>query len=529
MSDIAPILLGDGWRTSVGKATFQADEPATGKPLSGEFPISPWSEIDLALTIAESAFDALTAVEPRQRAEFLERYAAGIESRSAVLVETANRETALPIEPRLLKVELPRTVTQLRQCAKAAIEQSWCLPTIDTINNIRSMLLPIGPVVVFGPNNFPFAFNAISGGDFAAAIAAGNPVIAKAHPCHPQTSRLLAEAAFEAAKEVGMPAGTVQMLYAMDAADGEKLVADDRVGAVGFTGSRKAGLALKRAADPAGKPIYLELGSVNPVVMLPGALAERGPAIAVEFIGSALMGCGQFCTNPGIVFLIDDASTTAFIEAAIAGFNAATPGTLLSAGVFKSLEASVAILRQAGAEVLAGGKPTAAGRTMENTLLKVPGRRFLENATELQTEAFGNSTLLVICRDAGELRAALGKLEGNLTGSICSAHDGRDDTVYPEVATLLRRKVGRLLNDKMPTGVALSPGMNHGGPFPAAWHPAFSAVGAPGSLRRFGQLACFDGVRPGRLPDILKDSNLPNQPWRFIDGGWTNASVSKPG
>src|SRR5262249_19393017 len=324
-----------------------------------------------------------------------------IDAKAAELVGIANQETALPVEPRLAKAELPRTTNQLRQAAMAARDGSWLKPTIDVKANIRSVFAPIGPVVVFGPNNFPFAFNGISGGDFAAAVAAGNPVIAKGHSSHPGTTRLFAEEAQHAALETEMPAGFVQLIYRTDHADGERLVSHPLVGATGYTGARETGLVLKAAADRAGKPIYLELSSINLVVVLPGALAERSAAVADEFIGSCLMGTGQFCTNPGLVFLIAGPESDAFLKLVSEKFAAAPVGTLLGEGVLKHLERGIAALRTAGAEVVTGGEAGGGkGFSYRNTLLRVSGEKFVANAGALQTEAFGNSTLFVLARDA---------------------------------------------------------------------------------------------------------------------------------
>ncbi|MCA9228297.1 MAG: aldehyde dehydrogenase family protein, partial [Planctomycetales bacterium] len=293
---VQPVLIAGQWRPANSSGTFRADDPVRQLPLDDEYPVSTWQDCDEALSAAASAFVEMRKMPAERFAAFLESFAEQIEARKDALVEMANRESALPRSPRLADVELPRTTSQLRQAAAAARDGSWAMATIDSAANIRSMYGSLGPVCVFGPNNFPFAFNSMAGGDFAAALAAGNPVIAKANSSHPGTTRLFGEAAQAAAEATGMPAGTVQLIYRTSHADGERLVADPRVGATGYTGSRTAGLKLKAAADTAGKPIYLELSSVNPVVVLPGALNERGDAIADEFTGSCLMGTGQFCT-----------------------------------------------------------------------------------------------------------------------------------------------------------------------------------------------------------------------------------------
>jgi len=413
----------------------------------------------------------------------------------------------------------------MRQAAAACRAGHWTQPVIDTATNIRTQLGPVGPVAVFGPNNFPLAFGSASGGDFVAAIAAGNPVIAKAHPLHPGTTRLLAEEAQAAATSAGLPAGTVQLLYDLPFEDGERLAQDPRLAAIAFTGSRQGGLKLKAAADAVGKPIYLELGSINPVVVLPGALAERGADLAAEFTGSCLMGTGQFCTSPGLLVLEAGDEAERFVEATVEGFTAAPSGVLFSEAGARGLAQAVEGLREAGAEVLTGGEAVAGeDRRYTNTVLRASGAGFLANAEALQGEAFGNATLIVVTADQAQTAQVLGALEGNLTGCLYSATDGGDDAAYEALAPILRQRVGRLLNDKMPTGVAVSPAMNHGGPFPATAHAGFSAVGIPGALLRFAMLQCYDNVRDDRLPAGLRDEN-PRELWRQVDGRWTQDSL----
>jgi len=523
---VQPVLIDGQWRPSQGQQTFQAVNPRTRELLPGVFPVSPWSEIEQAVQAAHRAFVA-TAGWPGERfARFLEVYANLIDAHAAELVAAAHAETALPVEPRLAKAELPRTSNQLRQAAAAARDGTWKRPIVDTQANIRSIFGPLGPVVVFGPNNFPFAFNGMAGGDFAAAIAAGNPVLAKGHSSHPETTRLFAMLAQQAAVETGLPPGFVQLVYRTSHADGTRLVAHERIAATGYTGARQTGLVLKQAADAAGKPIYLELSSINPIVLLPGAIAGRGAALADEFTGSCLMGTGQFCTNPGLVVALHSPATLDLLELVGQKFATAPVGTLLGEGVLKHLEAGVQTLRSAGAEVVAGGAPGGGqGFSYRNTLLKVSASRFLADRERLQTEAFGNCSLWVLADSADELLAVLEALEGNLTGSIYSATDGSDESLYARVEPVLRRRVGRLLTDKMPTGVAVSPAMNHGGPFPATGHPGFTAVGLPVSIQRFAMLQCYDGVRDSRLPPELRNANPTGQMWRLIDGTWSTAHI----
>lgn len=522
---MSPVLLRGEWRASEGTRSFRAVDPTTTEPLADAYPVSPWSEIEAAIDAASAAAVQLRGANRELFATFLESYAANIEAQSEAIVEAAHCETALPVSPRLKDVELPRTTAQLRRAASAAREGSWTVPTIDTAANIRSMYESLGPVVVIGPNNFPFAFNSVAGGDFAAAVAAGNPVIAKAHPSHPLTTKLLAEAAFDAVQEVGLPPAFVQMLYRTSREDGLRLVSHPKIGATGFTGSRSAGMALKEAADRAGKPIYLEMSSINPVVMLPGALEERLDALTDEFCTSCLMGAGQFCTNPGLVILPAGKVGEAFVAAVAERFGKAPCGTLLGEGVRTSLADAIKTLKGAGATaVVEGGASKGKGFCVPNTLLRATAKQFNADPHAFQTEAFGNASLFVLAENIDEMLTVVEHLEGNLTGCIYSDTKGSDDAAYERIAPAMRVKVGRLLNEKMPTGVAVSPAMNHGGPFPATGHPGFTAVGIPASIHRFARLACYDGVRPHRLPALLRDEN-PTGVWRYVDQQWTRDAI----
>ncbi|MCA9047896.1 MAG: aldehyde dehydrogenase (NADP(+)) [Planctomycetaceae bacterium] len=520
-----PVLINGEWVASAGLPTFQAVNPATQERLPGEFPVSPWSQIDTAIQAAADAAAEMRGWPGSRFAEFLNAYAEQIEIRAEDLIAAAHAETALPVSPRLKDAELPRTTSQLRQAAAAAQTESWRNLTIDTAAGIRSMLSGIGPVVVFGPNNFPFAFNGIAGGDFAAAVAAGNPVIAKGHSGHPETTRVFAEAALLAAQQTKMPTGFVQLIYRTSHEDGYRLVSDRRIGATGYTGARYTGLKLKAAADAAGIPIYLELSSINPIFVLPGALRERAGAIAEEFTGSCLMGTGQFCTNPGLVVVPAGESGNAFLAAVAERFGSAPVGTMLSEGVRQSFAEGIQTLQDAGATLVAGGEPGGGrGVCFRNTLLKVSGKRFLDDPEVFQTEAFGNGSLFVMAEDIAQMIQIARGLEGNLTGCVYSDKSGSDDDAYNQLEPALRTKVGRLLNDKMPTGVAVSPAMNHGGPYPSTGHPGFTAVGIPASVTRFAALQCYDNIRPHRLPEPLRNEN-PHQIWRRVDGVWTTAGI----
>ncbi|HZD47678.1 MAG TPA: aldehyde dehydrogenase family protein, partial [Silvibacterium sp.] len=412
--------------------------------------------------------------------------------------------TGLAAAPRLRNVELPRTVDQLGQAAAAARGETWRRPIRDDARNIHSMFAPLGgPVIVMGPNNFPFAFNSISGGDFAAALAAHNPVIAKGNPAHPGTTKLLAEAAHRALERTGLPAATVQLIYHLANEDGLKLVSHPLTAATAFTGSRNAGMKLKAAAEAAGKLIYLEMSSVNPVVVLASALRERGAGIAEEFFSSCTLGAGQFCTNPGLVIVPEMPESHAFIEAAKERFEAAAPGTLLGRGVREAAKAGVERLQRFGAKLLRGGDVAdGPAYRFQNTLLTVTGEEFLRHPHELQTEVFGPSALIVVSAGTEQTAAILRHVDGSLTGTIYFASEDAED--YAALEPILRRRVGRLIGNRMPTGVAVSPAMNHGGPYPATGHPGFTAVGLPVSAQRFAALHCYENLPAELLPEVLR-------------------------
>lgn len=520
------ILVAGEWQRANPEDWFAPFNPTTGQPLDDLYPVSNWQDCDQMLQAASEAFAALNQVSSENRALFLDVYATSIEANKDELAAIAHQETGLAIAPRLSQVELSRTTMQLREAAKAIREESWRNIVIDTGNNIRSWLEPVGPVVVFGPNNFPFAFGSVSGGDFAAAIAAGNPVIAKAHPSHPGTSRLFAELARQAVESSGLPKATVQMLYATSSENGLRLVSDPRIGATAFTGSKFAGKNLKTAADKAGKLIYLEMSSLNPVVLLKGALSESSESIADEYTASCTLAAGQLCTKPGLLFVPKSELGDIFIEQVRPRFDSAPIATLLSPDASNNLAKAAREQIRMGAKRLTEIEPQESERfCTSNLLLCVDGEHFLQNNESFQAEMFGNASLIVRYQDIAELKVMIETLEGNLTGCIYSHSGSIDDADYQTIEPILRQKVGRVLNDKMPTGVLVSPAMNHGGPYPSTGHPGFTAVGLPASIKRFALIRCFDNVRQERLPDLLKDSPKKEKVWRQIDGKFSLSAI----
>ncbi len=515
-----PVLIAGRWRPATAAGSFQASDPATGLAREAIWPISGWADVDAALDAAVAAAADLSRLPPERLAEFLERFAEGLADRAADLVAAAHAETGLATTPRLADVELPRTLDQLRQAAASAREQSWRMAMIDTDKNIRAACFGLGPVVVFPPANFPLAYGCVTGGDAAAAIAAGNPVIAKAHPGHPSVSALAAEIAREAVAVSGLPPATIQLLHGIENADGERLVADPRVGATGFTGSEAAGKKLFAAASAAGKVIWVEMGSINPVVLLPGALAERGGEIAAELAASVTGSAGQFCTKPGLVFFVDDPAGGTFAARLTETFAALEPQVLLGAAGCRRLCDGIEGLVAAGAKLLAGEAGPAGPASHRPTLLEVAGADLVARPADFVVEAFGNATLLVRCGSLEQLAAAVACAHGSLGASLYSAAGDRDDEAVAAIAPLLIARAGRIVENRMPTGLAVTPPMQHGGPWPSAGPPFFSAVGFPWSILRFSRRICFDGWADRRLPEIVRDAPPAGNPWRYIDRAW---------
>ena len=430
--------------------------------------------------------------------------------------------------PRLRNVELPRTTNQLRQGAAAVRDRSWTQATIDTKANMRSYYGPLGgPVVVFGPNNFPFAFNSVAGGDFVAAIAAGNPVIGKANTGHPGTSKLLAELALEAARAAGLPPAMVQLVYRTPPDVGFVLVSDARVAATGFTGSKSAGLKLKAAADRAGKPIYLEMSSTNPVFVLPRALDERGAAIAKELYDSCAMGAGQFCTRPGLAVVPKGDKGAAFVAELAGLFKAGTAGTLLGPSGATAIAAALKELVAGGARVLAGGRPVDGDRAaFEPTLLRGVG----EDVPGQAARAADRGVRHRQHRGRRRRRRADGGRRGHPGGQPhrlrLQRHDrqGRRRLRAPGARAARQGRAAAQRQDAdRRRGVAGDEPRR-----PVSRRPATPASRPSASRRRCSasrRCAATTTVRPHRLPAELANKNPTGKMWRLIDGNWSQGDV----
>ncbi|HEY1108397.1 MAG TPA: aldehyde dehydrogenase (NADP(+)) [Opitutaceae bacterium] len=469
------------------------------------------AEIDQAVSAAAAAAPAFAATTNAQRAAFLEKIADELVALGAALLERAHAETSLPM-PRL-EGERARTAGQLRLFASLVREGSWVDARIDPAlpqrtplprPDLRRMLQPLGPVAVFGASNFPLAFS-VAGGDTSSALAAGNPVIVKAHPAHPGTSDLAAQAIASAARACGLPPGVFAMVHGASPEVSVTLVRHPLLEAVGFTGSTRAGRALfdAAAARPRPIPVFAEMGSVNPVFLLPTALAERTAALAEGVTTSFTLGVGQFCTKPGLVVGVASSAWTAFADALAAKARTVPAAPMLHTGIKDTFTRGVAAL--SGVEWLVQGGHAHVARVDAATLLARP---------ELAHELFGPFTLLVTARDTAELRTLANSLEGQLTATLHGTE--ADLTAAADLIAILSRKAGRIVINGFPTGVEVSPAMHHGGPYPASTDPRFTSVGTA-AIQRFARPICYQNLPDALLPDALKSAN-PLGLLRLLDG-----------
>ena len=476
--------------------------PATGEPIGAEFSRSTRAELEAMADAAFDAIDFLADAPGAQIAGFLEDYAARLESDREGLARLAHEETALPYAPRLSEVEFNRTTFQLREAARVLRDERWREVASDESNKLRSTRVSLGGAVLsIGPSNFPLAFNGVSGGDFCAAIAARNPVIAKAHPGHLNTTARLFEHCAAARDAARLPKAAVQLFADCAPEDGEALLAHPGVAALGFTGSRASGLRLKAVCDRLGKPASLEMSSVNPVFVASHAADARAESIAETWAASVFLGGGQFCTKPGVLFVAGEGAAARVAHRARELFASAAPAVLLTKAIHEHATAVIATLRARGAQPLAGlaastTAPSPASRDgfrMAPTLFAVDAAFTRAHRAEVFTEAFGPLGIVVSVESDAQLVDFARTLDGQLATTIIS--DASDAATRATLQGVLRFKVGRMLDEAMPTGVAVSPAMVHGGPFPATGDARFSAVGLPEAAKRFTKLLCFDRVR----------------------------------
>ncbi|HWH42108.1 MAG TPA: aldehyde dehydrogenase (NADP(+)) [Usitatibacter sp.] len=497
-------------------------DPARGEALEPRYGGATAEDIERACALADAAFDAYRETSPEQRARFLERIAERLLESGDALVERAMQESGLPRAR--LEGERARTVGQLRLFAAVVREGSWLDARIDPAlpdrkplprPDLRLRNIPLGPVAVFGASNFPLAFS-VAGGDTASALAAGCPVVVKAHPAHPGTSEIAGRAIQAAAQDCGLPEGVFSMLYGAGNEVGAALVAHPFIKAVGFTGSRAGGLALLRIAQqrPEPIPVFAEMSSVNPVLVFPAALAARGAAIAKGFVASLTMGAGQFCTNPGLVLGVEGAPLDGFEAEVGKLLPSASAATMLTAGICDAYARGVSRLSShPRVRSVARGQPVESGHGGQAAFFSTAAADFLADPV-LQEEVFGASSLLVRCRDVRAMRDVLQGVEGQLT--ITLQIDPEDEPLARELLPLLERKAGRILVNGFPTGVEVAHAMVHGGPFPATSDSRTTSVGSL-AIRRFLRPVCYQDFPKSLLPAVVRNEN-PQQVPRLVDG-----------
>lgn len=508
-----------GARSGAGQPLLHSIDAHTGQALPGAFYQASDAEVDAAARAAAQAYPVYRALAPQRRAQFLDSIAEQLDALGEDFIALVSRETALPAAR--IQGERARTSGQLRLFAQLLRRGDFLAARIDRAqpqrtplprSDIRQCRMGLGPVAVFGASNFPLAFST-AGGDTAAALAAGCPVVFKAHSGHMATAEAVAQAIIRAAERCAMPAGVFNMIFG--AGVGEALVKHPAIQAVGFTGSLKGGRALcdMAAARAQPIPVFAEMSSINPVIVLPEALASRGEAIAGELAASVVLGCGQFCTNPGLVLGVRSAPFSAFVEQLQARIADQPPQTMLNAGTLRSYAQGVAQLKaHPGIRHLAGAEQPAGQACAQ--LFQADAELLLSGEPLLQEEVFGPATVLVEVADRSELLAALAALGGQLTATLIG--EPAELAEACDLVALLEHKAGRLLINGYPTGVEVCEAMVHGGPYPATSDSRGTSVGTL-AIDRFLRPVCYQNFPQALLPEALRDSN-PLALLRLVDG-----------
>lgn len=502
--------------------TISAYNPSNDLALAGNFYTANDADIELTLNKSSEAFKSYKSVSGKKKADFLDAIGEEIIALGDQLIHRAMAETALP-EGRIIG-ERGRTVGQLKLFASLLREGSWVEASIDKAMpdrepvpkpDIRKMLIPIGPVVIFTASNFPLAFST-AGGDTASALAAGNPVIIKAHESHLGTNELVADAISNAAKRTSMPDGVFSSLVGSGFELGQKLVKHPKTKSVAFTGSYRGGKALFDLANKRDEPIpvFAEMGSINPVFILPGKMKLEANSLAKTYAGSITMGVGQFCTNPGLLIAVKTDDLDKFIDTIGSEISGMGASTMLNKGIAKAYSKGIDLaLTQKGVNSLSVKEDNSEENTGNPTIASISATEFINNPA-LQHEVFGPFSLLIICDDINQMDQVIDTLQGQLTVTFM----GTDDDLNKFSSTIKKSTeiTGRLIFNGVPTGVEVCHSMQHGGPFPASTDGRFTSVGAD-AIKRFVRPLSFQNTPNHLLPDELKDDN-PINIWRKIDG-----------
>ncbi|HWK47938.1 MAG TPA: aldehyde dehydrogenase (NADP(+)) [Stellaceae bacterium] len=501
---------------------FRGIDPKTGETLAPTLGNAGAADVRDACRLAAAAFDTYRETPREARASFLEAIGEEIVALGDALIDRACTESGLPRGR--IEGERGRTVGQLKLFAGVLRDGSFVEPRIDPAlpdrkplarSDLRQRHIALGPVAVFGASNFPLAFS-VAGGDTASALAAGCPVVVKAHPAHPGTSELVGRAIRAAVRRSGLPDGVFSLVVGNGIETGGALVGDPDIKAVGFTGSRQGGLALVRiaAGRPEPIPVFAEMSSINPVFLLPDALASRAEAIGRDFVASLVLGSGQFCTNPGLVLAVDGPDLERFLESAAAALPACAASTMLTPGIHGAYATGVQqLLDHPKVRSVARGAAPSHPNDGQAALFTTDLASFLGDH-RLQAEVFGASSLVVRCPNVKSMRDAAEVLEGQLTATLQMTE--ADTEAARLLLPVLERKAGRILVNGYPTGVEVGHAMVHGGPFPATSAPSTTSVGSL-AIRRFLRPVCYQDLPASLLPPILRDGN-PEGVWRRIDG-----------
>lgn len=499
-------LIAGDWRT--GAEQFRAFDAASGDPIEPAFHEASGQDVADACAAAAGAQRIFGDLPPKDRAAFLRSAADKIDALGSDLTQRAMSESGLP-EARL-NGERGRTVGQLRLFADEVENGAWQAIRIDHADpartppkpDLRLRKIPLGPVAVFGASNFPLAFS-VAGGDTASALAAGCCVVVKGHPAHPGTSEMVATAMAEALAECGLPAGVFSLLNGTAHSLGESLVKDPRIAAVGFTGSRAGGLALLNhaAARPVPIPVYAEMSSVNPVVLMPARLEAAAEELAAAYVGSLSLGAGQFCTNPGIVFAVAGEALDRFVTATADALGPVAAQTMLTSGIREAYETGVRSLSQQDEAQLVGVGAEGSASCGRAAVYTVTGNAFRQNPA-FEQEVFGPSSIIVSCANLDELAEILQEMEGQLTTTLhMDAADHRDAAA---LLPILEQRSGRIIANAWPTGVEVTHAMVHGGPFPATSDGRSTSVGTL-AIDRFLRPVSYQDMPAALLPEALAD------------------------
>ena len=499
-------------------AAFRAYNPSLQQSMDPEFTTADVNQIDQACRLAEAAFDTFRSLSDEKRAVFLETIGEKIMALGEVLVERVMAESGLPRAR--VEGERGRTVGQLKLFANLLREGSWNDVRIDKAlpdrapprPDIRMRMIGLGPVAVFSASNFPLAFS-VAGGDTASAFAAGCPVVLKAHFAHPGTSELVGRAVVKAVEICGLPAGVFSLLTGVGNDIGQEVVRHPAIKAVGFTGSRGGGLALMAvaAARPVPIPVYAEMSSINPVFLLPNALANRAEDLAAGFSASLVLGVGQMCTNPGLVIGIAGSDLDRFKAAASTALAGGAACAMLSPGIAGSYKRGITQLADNADVNTLALAPQSEGKAAP-ALFDTSSAAFLDQHV-LSEEVFGPASLVVACKDIAEMRRIAEELEGQLTATLLM--DEADLDAAQQLLPVLERKVGRILANGYPTGVEVCSAMVHGGPFPSTSDGRSTSVGT-GAITRFLRPVSYQNLPQPLLPQVLRDEG--GAPWRRLEG-----------